>query len=184
LAFKLTIKQQNFIIFLVIVLNIKFWKILVRLRVTITEPYGVTGVVLDIKGEQSVSFMLEGREFKHPFLICSFPTDTADLVGTDFMTSLGAVIDLDCGVLTSKCKVPRGYIVPPTGHMALTIFSDGKECRSPRRRKRENRRKYEQILASPRLEIAKQEHVLARQGYRERHGRTQVSASSIRKAGV
>jgi hypothetical protein len=54
----------------------------------------VTGNVLDIKGQLSVSFMLKECEFKHPFLVYSFPTGTAVLVGADFMTSLGAVIDL------------------------------------------------------------------------------------------
>lgn len=77
MAFKLKIKQPSLVVFEVIVLNIKFWKILVRVRVTTIEPYGVTGDVLDIKGQQSVSFMLEGCEFKHPFVVCSFPTDIA-----------------------------------------------------------------------------------------------------------
>jgi hypothetical protein len=45
--------------------------------------YGVTGDVLDIKGQQSVSFMLDACEFKHTFLVCSLPTDTVGLVGTD-----------------------------------------------------------------------------------------------------
>jgi len=47
------------------------------------ELYGVTGDLLDIKGRQSVSFMLDGCEFKHTFLVCSLPTDTVYLVGTD-----------------------------------------------------------------------------------------------------
>jgi len=128
------------------------------------EPYRVTEDVLDSKGQQSVSFMLEGCEFKHTFLVCSFRTDTAGPVGTDFMASMDAVNDLECGmmVLTNKREVPRGYSVPPTGHMVLTLFSEGKEGRSPQRRKRENRRKHEQIPDSPRPEIAKQENVLAR----------------------
>jgi len=87
-------------------------------------------------------------------------------------------------VLTTKRKVPREYGVPPTGYMALTIFSEDKEGSSPRRRKGENRRKHERIPASCRPEITKQENVLARQGYRERHDSTQVSARSIRKGGV
>jgi hypothetical protein len=150
------------------------------------EPYGVTGDFLDIKVQQSVSFMLEGSEFKRPFLVCLFPTETAGLVGTNFTTSLGAVIDLESGmmVLTSKRKVPRRYRVPPTGHMALTIFSEGKEGRSPRRRKQENRRTHEKIAASLRPEMAKQEKVLAPRGYLERHGSNQVPASNIRKDGV
>ncbi len=56
-------------------------------RVTKMEPYGVTGEFLNIKGQQSVSFMLNGCEFKHTFLVCSLPTDASGLVGTDFMAS-------------------------------------------------------------------------------------------------
>ena len=57
-------------------------------RVTTLEPYGkVTGDILNIKGQQSVSFMLNGCEFKHTFLVCSLPTDASGLVGTDFMAS-------------------------------------------------------------------------------------------------
>jgi len=109
------------------------------------EPYRVTEDVLDIKGQQSISYKLEGCDFKHTFLVCAFPTDTAGPVGTYFMTSLDAVIDLECGmmVLTSKREVPRGYSVPPTGHMVLTVFFEGKEGRNPQRSKRENRRKHE-----------------------------------------
>jgi hypothetical protein len=80
--------------------------------------------------------------------------------------------------------VPRRYSVPLTGHMALTIFSEGKEGRSPWRRKQENRRTHEKIAASLRPEIAKQDNVLAPQGYLECHGSTQVQASNIRKDGV
>jgi hypothetical protein len=87
-------------------------------------------------------------------------------------------------VLTSKRKLFRGYSAPPTGYMVITVFSEEKEDRSPRRRKREKRRTHEQIPTSPRPDSAKQENVLPRQGYRERHGSTQVSASSIRKVGV
>jgi hypothetical protein len=68
----------------------------------------VTEDVLDIKEQQSVSLMLEGCEFKHTFLVCSFPTDTAGPVVTDFMASLDSAIDLECGmmVLTSGREVP------------------------------------------------------------------------------
>jgi hypothetical protein len=37
---------------------------------TAMRPYGVTGKVLDVKGKQSVSFMLGGQEFHHSFLVC------------------------------------------------------------------------------------------------------------------
>jgi hypothetical protein len=38
-----------------------------RSEVTTTgiKPYGVTGEVLDVKGRQSLSFMLGGKEFHH-----------------------------------------------------------------------------------------------------------------------
>jgi len=35
--------------------------------VTSLKPYGITGEALDIKGRQSVSFELDGSEFKHTF---------------------------------------------------------------------------------------------------------------------
>jgi hypothetical protein len=40
-----------------------------EVHVTAVEPYGVTGDVLDIKGQQSVTFRLNGREFTHSFLV-------------------------------------------------------------------------------------------------------------------
>jgi hypothetical protein len=36
--------------------------------------YGVSGEALDIRGQQIVSFRIDGREFKHEFLVCSLPT--------------------------------------------------------------------------------------------------------------
>ena len=57
------------------------------------KPYGVTGEVLDIKGIQSVTFTLNGREFTHAFLVCGLPTDAAGLLGTDFLEKAGAVMD-------------------------------------------------------------------------------------------
>ena len=124
-------------------------------RVTTMEPYGVTGEFLNIKGQQSVSFKLNGCEFKHTFLVCSLPTDAAGLVGTDFMASLGAVIDFERGklLLTGNRKVPRVYSVPPTGHKALTIFSGGKADRSRQLRQQEARRRDGQVTASLHPEI-------------------------------
>jgi hypothetical protein len=99
------------------------------------EPYGVTGDVLWITGQQSVSFMLNG--WVQTFLVCSIRTDAAGLVGTDFMASLGAVIGFECSklLLTGNRKVHKVYIVPPTWHS----FSEGKAGRNPQLRKREAR---------------------------------------------
>jgi len=96
---------------------------------TSLKPYGVTGEALDIKGRQSVSFELDGSEFRHTFLVCELPTDTAGLLGTDFMQETGAVIDFECGKmsLTGSGAVPRAYSGSPTGHTAPTVFTQGKE---------------------------------------------------------
>jgi hypothetical protein len=48
------------------------------------EHYGVTGDVLDIKGQQSISTALNGSEFEHFFLVCPLPTSAAGLLGADF----------------------------------------------------------------------------------------------------
>jgi hypothetical protein len=78
-------------------------------RVTNMEPYGVTGDVLEIRRQQSVSFVLNGREFEHSFLVCTLPSQAAGLLGTDFMASVGAVIDFErnrmCYQLDPKCLV-------------------------------------------------------------------------------
>jgi hypothetical protein len=113
------------------------------------ESYGVTGDVLDIRGQQSVSFVINGCEFNHTFLICTLPTEAAVLVGTDFMASLGAVTDFEGSkmVLPTQHKVPQVYSVPPTGHKALTVFSRGGP--SPKFREREAKRMDEQFPANP-----------------------------------
>ena len=52
------------------------------IRDTTMKPFGVTEENLDVKGRQSVSFMLGGRKFHHSFLVCPLPTDAAGLLGT------------------------------------------------------------------------------------------------------
>ena len=92
-------------------------------RVTAKKPHGVTGEVLDIKGLQSVSFLLKGREYTHAFLACSLPSEAAGLLGTDFLGKTGAVIDFECSTmsLSDIGRVPRVYNVPPAKHTALSV---------------------------------------------------------------
>ena len=59
-------------------------------RVTNLKHYGVTGEAFDVKGRQSASFELDRSGFRHTFLVCELPTDTAGLLGTDFMQETGA----------------------------------------------------------------------------------------------
>ena len=70
--------------------------------VTTTRPHGVTGEVLDIKGLQSVTFTLNGREFTHAFPVRALPAEAAGLLGTDFFEKAGAVIVLSA----ASCHLP------------------------------------------------------------------------------
>jgi hypothetical protein len=102
-------------------------------KVTDARPYGVTGKVLDIKGRQAVSFPLNGREFNHTLLVCSLPTEAAGIIGSDFITQAGVMIDFECCklLLNNKGRRPRVHSDTHTGHSALKIFTEGKERRSP-----------------------------------------------------
>jgi len=124
----------------------------------IARPYGVTGEVLDIKGRQTVSFRLNGREFKHTFLVCSLPTEAAGIIGTDFMTQTGAMIDFYCCklLLNRNGRRPRVHSDTHTGHSALTIFRVGKKEHSPQPSTRELRKAKEQLIARPHCEIITQ----------------------------
>ena len=75
-----------------------------------------------------VSFTLEGLQYRHPFLVCSLPTDAAGLLGTDFFEKTGAEINFKCGKmsLTDIDLVSRVYSVPPVGYASLTVFAEGK----------------------------------------------------------
>ena len=119
----------------------------------------MTGEDLDIKGQQSVYFTLNRREYGHTFLICSLPTDAAGLLGTDFFLKTGAVIDLKCVQmsLTDVGKVSLVYNVPPAGLAALTVFIEGKAGHSPLPSQKETRRTDEQLSAGPHPELTAQQ---------------------------
>ena len=104
------------------------------MQVTHIRPYAVTGEVLYIKGQQTVSFMVDGRRFNRTYMVCSLPSDAAGLLGTDsFLNKAGVSIDFGCGKmsLAGIGKVPRECKVSPTRGAALTIFTAGKEGHSP-----------------------------------------------------
>jgi len=119
-------------------------------HVTAVEPYGVTGDVLDIRGQQSVTFRLNGREFTHS-LVCSLPTKAAGLLGTDYLDRLGTIVDFECGELSLSGvdKMPRVCSIAVKRHAALTVFPEGKAGRNPQPTKQEARRMDEQLPASP-----------------------------------
>jgi len=108
-------------------------------HVTTLEPYGVTGDVLDIRGQQSLTFLLNGSEFTHSSLVCSLPTKAAGLLGTDFMDRLGAKIDFERSkmLFTDVDSVPHVDSVSSTGHVALTVFPKGEAGHSPQIKRKE-----------------------------------------------
>jgi len=126
-----------------------------NVQVTTLKSYGVTGDVLNIRGEQFVTFLLNKSKFTNS-LICSLPTKAAGLLGTDFMIRLGDKINFECGkmLFTNIDKVPHVNSVSLTGHVALTVFPKGEAERSPNLKK-EAWHINEQLSASPRTKIAK-----------------------------
>jgi len=106
-------------------------------RCTSIKPYGVTGETLEIRGQQTVSFKLDGHEFKHQFYVCSLPTNADGLVGLDFMTKTGANLDIRKGKI-SLAGVSKGQKLvssSPSRQAALAIFTPEKEGHSPSPRK-------------------------------------------------
>jgi len=92
----------------------------------------VTAEVLNIKGQQTESIVVEGREISHRFLVCSPLTDAAGLLGTDFLNEAVAPIDFGCGKvsLADIGKALRASKFPPNNGAALTIFREGEEGHS------------------------------------------------------
>jgi len=128
-----------------------------NVQVTTMELYGVTGNVLDTRGQQSVTFLLNGSEFMHSFSVCSLPTKAAGLMGTDFMDRLGVKIDFERGkmLFTDVDSVPHVNSVSSIGHVALTVFPKGEAGRSPKLTKKEAWHIDEHLSASSRTEIAR-----------------------------
>jgi len=84
--------------------------------------------VLNIKGQQTVSFLVDGREL-HTFLVYSILTDAAGLLGTEILKDEGALIVCGCGKMsfTYIAKAPRACNFSPTRCVSL----QGKEGHSP-----------------------------------------------------
>ena len=106
-------------------------------RCTSIKPYGVTGETLEIRGQQAVSFKLDGHEFKHPFYVCPLPTNADGLIGLDFMEKTGANLDIGKGKisLAGVSKGPKLVSSPLSRQAALTVFIPEKEGHSPSPRK-------------------------------------------------
>jgi hypothetical protein len=103
------------------------------MRCTSVKPYGVTGETLEIRGQQTVSFVFKEHEFKHSFYVCSIPTKAAGLIGMDFMEETCATIDFEKGKMSLDVisRGPKLVSASPTQQAALNVFPRGKEGHSP-----------------------------------------------------
>ena len=78
------------------------------------------------------------------------PTDTAGLIGTDFLERAGAIISFECGKISFSDigKLPHVYSVSHARHAALSVFTRGKKGHRPQPRQ-EARQTDGQIQAGP-----------------------------------
>jgi len=104
-------------------------------------PYGVTGEELQIKGEQSVRFNINGQTYSLEFNVCSLSTDADAIIGTDFLYMVNARLDLETREMClNKSTDPKhasserrlGGTRGTADRAALTVFS------TPYRRDRPN----------------------------------------------
>jgi hypothetical protein len=109
----------------------------------------VTRKTLDIKGQQFISFTLEGREYRHPFLVCPLHTDVAGLLGMDFFEKTGAEINFKCGKMSQTSIKCLGYIAfLPQGKYHSLYFLNVKRDIAHNLVNWETRHKDEQFSAS------------------------------------
>jgi hypothetical protein len=57
--------------------------------------YGVTGDVLKVEGEHTLSFLLDNVSYRHAFLVCELPTRAAGILGTYILKSRQATVNLE-----------------------------------------------------------------------------------------
>jgi hypothetical protein len=92
-------------------------------------PFGVTGDELRVKGEQLVTFTLNGETYRHEFSVCELATDADVIIGTDYLSKTSANLDLEAGILRLKSAGKLTH--DPWGReqcgtavrAALTVFS-------------------------------------------------------------
>ena len=120
------------------------------IRNTTLTPYGVSGENLDVKVRQTVSVSLGGRKLDHTFLVCPLPSETAGLLGTDFLEGRGAHISFENGKISfnDTVKDDRAHDDEFGQRRVLTVFTSGKEGHSPQPMRRTEGRKDERVLAN------------------------------------
>jgi hypothetical protein len=62
-------------------------------------PFGMTGDELSVRGEQLVTFTINGETYSHEFCVCDLSTDAEAIIETDFLSKMNANLDLKAGRL-------------------------------------------------------------------------------------
>jgi hypothetical protein len=68
--------------------------------VTAVKPNGVTGEAFDIRRQQLVSFVLDGKKFSYTFLVCTLPTESDGLFDRGFLEKTRANINFGVAQLS------------------------------------------------------------------------------------
>jgi hypothetical protein len=63
-------------------------------------PFGVTGKNLDVKGEQSIKFLMGSVTFSLNFVVCKLPTNAAGILGINFLLPRRAKLNCEDRTLT------------------------------------------------------------------------------------
>jgi hypothetical protein len=77
-----------------------------KVRSSSMTSFGVMGDKIDITGEQDVQFCLENWNYWHTFCVCSLPTEADGILGMDFLSEMGASLDIGRQML--KLRKRRG----------------------------------------------------------------------------
>ena len=103
-----------------------------KLNQAIVTPFGVTGDELRVKGEQRVTFTVNGKEFVHAFCVCTIATEADAILRMDFLTKAEACVDFENRQLHFKetAKIDHDpqageccEVRETTACVALTVFS-------------------------------------------------------------
>jgi len=114
----------------------------------------VTGEILDVKGRQTYSLGLVGRNYNRKFLVFPVPTEAAGLLGTDFLEGRSAHTNFEDGKMLFKNTVKDNRAQGDTfgERRFLTVLTPGKEGHSPQPKRQTEKTKDERFLESTKLE--------------------------------
>ena len=103
-----------------------------NLNQAIVTPFGVTGDELRVKGEQRVTFTVNGKEFVHVFCVCTIATEADAILGMDFLRKAEACLDFENRELRFRETAKLDHnpqageccgVRETTDRVALTVFT-------------------------------------------------------------